>query len=190
MPDNSTALRAARRQDSQTKRRRASEALLAMEQTGEAITFPAVARRGGVSVSLLYADPELSARVAAGRDRQRQAGRDRAWQLPPRSLVTEQALRVELVNAKDQARRLSQEVAVLRERLARQLGCDADAASGQALSPLVDQLEQRAADLEAENNRQRHRIVHLEAEIHELAETLDAARAMNRELMGEVNRRS
>lgn len=27
-----------------------------MEQSGEAITFPAVARRAGVSVSLLYAD--------------------------------------------------------------------------------------------------------------------------------------
>ena len=35
-----------------------------MEQSGEPITFPAVARRAGVSVSLLYADAELASRIA------------------------------------------------------------------------------------------------------------------------------
>ncbi|HEX9531074.1 MAG TPA: hypothetical protein VF954_08040 [Acidimicrobiales bacterium] len=97
-------------------------------------------------------------------------------------------MRVELANAKDQARRLAQEVTVLRERLARQLGSDADLARGRALSPLLDQLEQRAADLEAANNRQRQRILQLEAEARELTDTLEAARAMNRELMSELNR--
>jgi hypothetical protein len=62
-----------------------------MERTGEPISFPAVARHAGVSVSLLYADADLAARIAAARDRQRQAGRERAWLLPARSLVTEQA---------------------------------------------------------------------------------------------------
>ncbi len=156
--------------------------------TSRSGAFPAVARRAEVSVSLLYADPDLTARIAAARDRQRQAGRERAWRLPTRSLVTEQAMRVELANAKDQARRLAQEVTVLRERLARQLGSDADLARGRALSPLLDQLEQRAADLEAANNRQRQRILQLEAEARELTDTLEAARAMNRELMSELNR--
>lgn len=188
MTDNSDALRRARRHDSRTKRQRAADAVDAMEQTGEPISFPAVARRAGVSVSLLYADPDLTARIATARDRQRQAGRDRAWRLPARSLVTEQGLRAELANAKDRARRLAQEVTVLRDRLARQLGSDADLARGRALSPLLDQLEQRAADLEADNNRQRQRIAQLEAEARELTDTLEAARAMNRELMSELNR--
>lgn len=113
MADNNAALRRARRNDSRAKRQHAADALAAMEASGQPITFPAVARRAGVSVSLLYAENELSARIAVARDRQRQAGTERAWKLPARSLVTEQSLRVELANAKDRARRLSEEVVVL-----------------------------------------------------------------------------
>ena len=129
-----------------------------MEQTGEPISFPAVARRAGVSVSLLYADAELASRIATARDRQRQAGRERAWRLPARSLVTEQSLRADLANTKEQARRLTEEVAVLRDRLARQLGADADLARGRATGPLLDQLEQRSAELEADNHRLRQQL--------------------------------
>lgn len=188
MADNSAALRRARRNDGATKRRRAAEALRALERSGEAVTFPAVARRADVSVSLLYADSELSSRIASARDRQRQAGTDRAWRLPARSLVTEQGLRTELANAKERARRLAEEVTVLRERLGRHLGGVADVARGEALSPLLDQLEQRVAEFEADNHRQRRRISQFEVEVRELTETLDAARAMNRELMNELNR--
>ena len=159
-----------------------------MEQSGEPVTFPAVARRAGVSVSLLYSDAELSSRIATARDRQRQAGTERAWRLPVRSLVTEQSLRTELANTKERARRLAEEGAVLRERLSRHLGAGADIARGEAIAPLLEQLEQRAAELETENHRQRQRIAQLEAQARELTETLDAARAMNRELMSELNR--
>ena len=188
MTDNSDALRRARRADGRLKRQHALDAIGAIEASGQPISFPAVARRAGVSVSLLYGDGELAGRIAAARDRQRQAGRDRAWQLPARSLVTEQSLRVELANAKDKVRRLSEEVAALRQRLARQLGAEADAARGLALAPALDDLEQRAAELEVENHRQRERIARLEADGREMADTLEAARAMNRELMNELNR--
>jgi len=188
--DNSEALRRSRRKDSRDKRQRAADAIEAMEKSGEPITFPAVARRAGVSVSLLYADTDISSRIATARDRQRQAGAERAWKLPSRSLVTEQSLRSELTNAKERARRLAQEVAVLRERRRRRPRGGIRAARGQAVGPLLDQLEQRAAELEADNHRQRQRIAHLEAETRELTETLDAARAMNRELMSELNHRA
>jgi hypothetical protein len=130
MTDNSAALRRARRHDSRTKHQRAAEALHALEQGGEPVTFPAIARRAGVSVSLLYADPDLAARITAARDRQRQAGQQRAWQLPTRSLVTEQSLRAELANTKEQLRQLTADVTRLRERLTHQLGADADIARG------------------------------------------------------------
>lgn len=188
MADNSAALGRSRRLDSRAKRQRSADAIEAMEQEGDAITFPAVARRAGVSVSLLYADPELAARIARARDRQRQAGRDRAWRLPPRSLVSEQSLRAELANTKDQIRRLVEETQVLRDRVSRQLGAGADMARGRTMSPLLDQLEQRASELEADNHRLRHRVSHLEGEVRELTDTLDAARAMNRELINELNR--
>ena len=190
MADNSAALRrpgAKTAGPSASGRPRPSHA---MEQEGEPVSFPAVARRAGVSVSLLYADVTLGSRIATARDRQRQAGTDRAWRLPARSLVTEQSLRTELANAKERARRLAEEVGVLRERLSRQLGAAADVARGEALSPLLDELEQRNAELEAENHRQQQRITQLENELRELNENLDAARGMNRELMSELNRRT
>jgi len=188
MADNSAALRRARRHDSHLKRQQAADALAALEQSGEAVSFPAVARRASVSVSLLYADPELASRIATIRDRQRQAGPPRAWQLPAHSLVTEQSRRACSLALARSARRLSGEVSVLRDRLARQLGADADIARGRAMSPVLDQLEQRAAGLEADNHRLRRRITQLEGDMHELTDTLDAARAMNRELIGELNR--
>lgn len=189
MTDNSAALRRARRQDSRAKRQRAAEALSAMEEEGTRISFAAVARRAGVSVSLLYADLTLSSAIATTRDRQRQAGSERAWRLTARSLVTEQSLRTELANAKERARRLAEEVALLRKRLSRQFGVATDIARGEALSSLLDQLEQRNAELEADNHRQRQCLSQLESDVRDLNENLDAARAVNRELMGELNRR-
>lgn len=188
MADNSEALRRTRRQDSRTKRARAAETIDAFEQGGEPVSFPAIARRAGVSVSLLYSDHELASRIAAARDRQRQAGARRAWQLPARSLLTQQSLHAELANTKEQARQLTEEVTVLRQRLARQLGADADLARGNTTRPMLDQLEERSAELEADNHTLRQRVAQLQGELSERTDTLDAARAMNRELMNELNR--
>lgn len=190
MTDNSAALQRARRREGQTKRRRALAALQAMTEAGEAIGFPAVARRAGVSVSLLYADRDLLARIADARDRQRQAGAERAARLPTRSLVTEASLRTDLANAKEQNRHLSEELAVLRDRLARELGADADHFRGRPANPALNMLEERAAELETDNARLRQQVGQLEAGTSELADNLGAAREMNRELMNEVNRRA
>ncbi len=150
--------------------------------------FAGLARRAGVSVSLLYADRDLAARVAEARDRQRQAGRERAWRLPARSLATEQSLCTELTNAKEQVRQLHEEVVLLRQRLARSLGTDADAARGRATAPLLDQLEDRAEALEAASGGLRRRISELETELREANDSLEAARVANRDLMALVNR--
>ena len=188
MTDNSAALRQARRKDSRTKRRRAAEVLDAMIEAGDPISFPTVARRAGVSVSLLYADPDLAGRISAARDRQHQAGSQRTWRLPVRSLITEASLRADLANAKEQARQLAEEVALLKHRLSRELGATADLAAGRQLSPFIDQIEERTAELEADNHQLRQRVSQLETDLRELTDTLQAARAMNRELMNEINR--
>lgn len=188
MADNSAALARARRRDSRAKRARAAEALGAMLEDGEPVTFAALARRADVSVSLLYSDRDLAARVAEARDRQRQAGSDRAWRLPPRSLVTEQSLRAELANAKEQLRQLAEEASLLRQALARNLGAEADVARGRATASLLDQMETRADELVADNAALRQRASRLEAELREALDNLDAARAANRELMHELNR--
>lgn len=187
MSDNSRGLKRARRQDSNVKRRRANETLQAMIDAGESITFPAVARRAGVSVSLLYADTELANRLSEARHLQRAAGDDRAWRLPTRSLVTEQSLRADLANAKDQVRRLSEEVALLRDRLARGFGAETDRSSGRTMSPLFEQFEEQVATLETDNAQLREHICELEGTLQESTQTLEAARAMNRDLMTQIN---
>jgi hypothetical protein len=104
MADNSAALAAVRRRDARAKQQRAAQTIQAMIEAGEPVTFPSGARRAGVSTSLLYAHPELSAATATARDRQRQAGAQRSWRLPASSLVTDHSLRADLANAKEQAR--------------------------------------------------------------------------------------
>lgn len=188
MADNSAALGRARRLDSHLKRQRAADVIHAFEQAGELITFPAVARRAGVSVSLLYADADLATRIATARDRQQQAGRRQTWQLPVRSLVTEQSLRADLTNNREEVRQLSEEVALLRERLAHQLGANADTARGWDTNPLLAQLEQRATELEADNHQLRRQAAQHEDQTRELTEALHAARTTNRDLMNELNR--
>lgn len=188
MADNSAALRRARRHDSRIKRQRAAEAIDALEHAGQPITFPAIARRAGVSVSLLYTDAQLATRIATARDRQQQAGHAQTWQLPVRSLITEQSLRADLANAKEQARQLTEEVTLLRQRLAHDLGRNADLARGQDTNPLLAQLEQRAAQLEADNHRLHRQVARQDDQIRDLTDTLDAARATNRDLMNQLNR--
>ncbi len=188
MADNSDALRRSRRKDSSTKRRRATEVLEAMIDTGDAVTFPAVARRAGVSVSLLYADRELAGRVSEARSHQREVGTERCQRVPTRSLASEQSLRADLANANDRARRLNDELAVLRERLTRLLGAQSDVASGRSTSPLLERLEEQVGRLEADNSRLRDQVHELEAALRESNDTLEAARAVNRELMAEINR--
>jgi hypothetical protein len=77
---------------------------------------------------------------------------------------------------------------VLRERLARSLGADADAARVRAIAPLLDRLEDRAAELEADNHQLRRRISDLEAGLRDSTGSLSAARAANRDLMNIINR--
>jgi hypothetical protein len=176
MADNSEARRRTRGQDSRTKRQRATETIDAFEQGGEPVSFPAIARRAGVSVSLLYSDPELASRIATARDRQRHPGHGRAWQLPARSLLTEQSLHAELANTTEQTPQLTDEVTVLPERLARQLGAD-DLARGHTMRPMLDQLRERCAELEADNHTLRQRVTKPEGELSERTDTRDAARA-------------
>jgi hypothetical protein len=89
------------------------------------------------------------------RDRQRQAGTERAWQLPARSLITEQSLRTDRANSKEQVRQLNQEVKLLRQRLEITLGAEDDDPSGGHAHGAIKQQAQRILDLEADNTNLR-----------------------------------
>jgi len=63
-----------------------------------------------------------------------------------------------------------------------------EAARGRAIAPLLDRLEDRAAELETDNHQLHRRITNLEAELRDTADSLHAARAANRDLMNMLNR--
>jgi chromosome segregation ATPase len=186
MTDNSGALRRARQRESKVKRRCVEEVLAQLTGSGERVSFPAVAGRAGVSVSFLYAHADLARRIADARDRQAQAGRERAWRLPARSLVTEQSMRADLANSKAQLRRQNEEIAALQARLALDLGARGEAYY--ARTPERADLEQKVAQAETENGELRERVFELEGRLQEADEALEAARSLNRELMAVLNR--
>ena len=188
MTDNSAALQRARRREGQTKRRRALAALQAMTEAGEAIRFPAVARRAGVSVSLLYADRDLLARIADARDRQRQAGAERAARLPTRSLVTEASLRTDLAVAQNEIRRLRAERDKLRGRLRLQLGAEIDGPDRADLIARVAALEAASRQFAAERDARAAEASHAQRRVLELEDELTAARESLRRAIRQANR--
>jgi len=56
----------------------------------------------------------------------------------------------------------------LHERLTHQLGADADLVRGREISPLLAQIEQRAAELETDNHRLRQQITQLNSDVRDL----------------------
>ncbi len=182
MADNAGAehanrLTALRRLDSATKSHQVITALDATLSTGEPLTIAALARRAGVSRRFIYDHPELRAeaerRAAQTADRQGAATVTSAR-------VTVASLRADLANAKATNHRLNTELAALARRLGQLLGHDAlaeldrTAIDAKAASARVPQLEQSLFETGEELARR--------------TEELDAARQINRELIGRLNR--
>jgi hypothetical protein len=140
------ALKAARAKDSELKRQRALAALEALEATGAAITFTAVAKAAGVSTWLVYADGIREHIDAA---RHRQSDHHSAAPAPTPSgkhTTTSASLRTDLAIARDQIKTLRAERDTLRQRLRLHLGAEID-------GPDRAHLTARVADLEALNRR-------------------------------------
>ena len=102
-----------------------------MEESGEPVSFPAVARRAGVSVSLLYADAGLapgSRPPGIASARPGQPGL--AAPSPLARHRTEPARRTS--QRQGACPPFAEEVTVLRQRLSHHLGAGADIARGEA----------------------------------------------------------
>lgn len=115
--DRTAGLRASRAKDSSDKRRRALDAIHALEAVGSPITAAAVARAAGVSTWLVYIDG-LREHLDGARRRQAQPT------TPPRTTASaEQApltpagLRTDLALARAEIRRLRADNDKLRHRL-------------------------------------------------------------------------
>lgn len=181
MADSSARLTEARRLDSQAKAARVLGALDAMVVSTSPLSIAALARAAGVSRRFIYDHPELRAEAErrCAQIVERQSG-----SMTAAARVSAASLRADLVNANATNHRLAIEVASLRRRLGDQLGQEVlaelsgtdHASIPAAMAPRLEQLE--AALFAAQE------------ELARRTEELDAARQINRELLGRVNRPS
>lgn len=170
-------LPALRRLDSQDKARRVLAALDAAVGAGGPLTIAALARRAGVSRRFIYDHPELRAEAER---RSAETAYRQAGAITASARVSVASLRADLANATAANHRQHTELSALRRRLGQLLGRDALAdldheqdgagVAGARLAGLEQSLFQTAEELARRT------------------EELDAARNINRELVGRLNR--
>lgn len=135
------------RRDSDAKRQRAWTAFREMVDEGVAVNFETVRRRAGVSRSLVYADPELNARITELRARRGGAG-PASPPMPVRSIVSERSLRNDPALAQADNRYLRAELDKLRRRLGMAVAAELDATIGGTNPATMHSLQDRIAELE------------------------------------------
>ena len=177
MAEPTSRLVALRRLDSADKTHRVIAALDATLDAGQPLTIAALARRAGVSRRFIYDHPEL--RTEAERRAAQTADRQAAATTAS-ARVTVASLRADLANAKATNHRLSTELAALRRRLGQLLGHDALAELDR---PSIDTTVAGARVAQLEQS-----LFETAEELTRRTEELDAARQINRELIGRLNR--
>ena len=147
-----------------------------MVTTGEPPVVSALARRAGVSRRFVCDHPELRAEVAR---RASQVADRYTSTIAASARTTAASLRADVENAKADKRRLEMELSALRRRLGELTGkevlADVEKAPGAAANARVAELE--------------HVLFDVQEALARTTEELGAARQINRELMGRVNRR-
>jgi chromosome segregation ATPase len=180
--DNAEAMRRARRVDSERKRRLVLAAADAQLEAGRHPTIAGIARQAGVGRKFIYDHPDLRAGIElkAAQSTSRQAS-----DIVASARVTGASLRAELENARAQNHRLSRQIKALETRLSKAEGARLVADEllpEDVVAQLADQqLTARVAELDQQLFEAREQLRHT-------AEELEAARAINRELMQQANR--
>lgn len=172
----------ARRLDSEHKAAlvlAASDAALA--RTGH-LSISGIARRAGVGRKFIYDHPDLKAQIEL---KATQATRRQANDMASATRVSAASLHAELANARAQNHRLNNQLRAAENRLSQAEGARLVADNllpGTMLTELADrQLAQRNTELEQQ-------LFAAQDHLRRTTEELDAARAINRELMQRANR--
>ena len=180
--DRGDAMCQARRLDSQRRRTLVLTATDAALQRGHYPSIAGIARAAGVSRKFIYDHADLRAEVEL---KLAQAAQRQAGDMATAARVTAASLRAELENSRAQAQRLGKQVHALEARLSQAEGARLvgdDLLPEGMLAELADrQLAQRNAALEQE-------LFEAREQLRETTEELEAARAINRELMQQANR--
>jgi chromosome segregation ATPase len=181
-PDRSQAMRDARRLDGQRKHALVIAATTAALHAGRQPTIAGIARAAGVGRKFIYDHGDLRAEIEL---KAAQATQHQANDMIAAARVTGASLRADLENSKAQNRRLQAQVRALEQRLSQ--------AEGARL--IADDLLPEDIVAQMADSQLARRINQIEQELFEATERLrrtdeelDAARAINRELMQKANR--
>ena len=181
------ALKAARAKDSELKRRRALAALEALEASGAAITFTAVAKAARVSTWLVYAEG-IREHIDAARHRQARHGAAPAPTPSAQRTTTSDSLRTDLAIAQEQIKTLRAERDKLQQRLRLQLGAELEAPDRAHLTARVADLEAINRQLVAERDARTIEADTARSRVGELEDDLSAARESLRRVIKIQNR--
>lgn len=180
--ERSQPLRTARRLDGQHKRALVLAAADAAVHAGRQLTIAGIAREAGVGRKFIYDHPDLRAEIEL---KSAQASHRQANDMIAAARVTGASLRADLENSRSQNRRLTAQLRALENRLSQIEGARLvadDLLPDGMLAELADQqLAQRVSELEQQLSETKQ-------ELHRAVEELEAARAINRELMQHANR--
>lgn len=141
-------LQAARADDSRLKRQRALETCAALLANGIPVTFTRVARGSRVSTWLVYNAPEVKEAIRAAIDEQSKHGLTAVPERVARP-ASVASLRTDLALAREDNKRLRDQVNKLQRRLEQQLGQEIEGASTTELMERIRELE----DVTAKQNR-------------------------------------
>lgn len=164
-----------RRTDSARRRQRVIKAINEASTRGTEINVSAIARAAGVDRTFLYRHPDLLSQVHAAQAAPAADGTGPA--------VSRASLHADLANAHGQITRQAARIRQLEKKLSDLLGERAWRESGLGAPADIDQLQRHITDLEQQ-------IVDLAGLLEGRDQELEAARAANRELITNLNKRT
>jgi chromosome segregation ATPase len=159
--------------DAARRRARVVKAISDAARDGEEITVSAIARRALVDRTYLYRHQELLAQIHALQS-------DSPDVQGHGPTVSRASLQTDLANAEARNARLLAHNRLLEKKLSELMGEQVWRESGLGAPADVEQLQRRVVNLEQQ-------VVDLNGQLQERSDELAAARAANRELMGQLN---
>lgn len=164
-----------RRADSARRRQRVIKALNAVRAEGGEVSVSAIARAANVDRTFLYRHRDLLAHIHTAQAAPSSAS-------PHTATVTRESLKADLANSHQRIARLASRNQQLERRLSEMMGEQAWRESGLGAPTDIDQLHRRITMLEQQ-------VVDLTGQLNERTQELAAARAANRELFTNMNKK-
>lgn len=181
VPQKTAAMLRQRKRESKNKRQAVLATVQAMERTRVPITIAEVARRAGVSPWLVRQEP-LVHEVRNAQSRLTVGDRRGATDSTGSSLSVEREL------LREENKRLRHELRKYRQRISELLGDQIDGTDAHSQNLRVQELTDQNEALSKQASEATRQLHQLQRQIEAVTSDLDAAHAVNRSLMAELNR--